>query len=111
MMEVMSAWGPLIYAGCFAATLSSAIGSLEGAPRVFQALSKDKLLPGLYFFAKGKGANNDPVRGYFLVSTIALICLLIGNLNVVSLLYFILLTFIINIFFSSLILRLRLIIT
>lgn len=36
MMEVMSAWGPLIYAGCFAATLSSAIGSLEGAPRVFQ---------------------------------------------------------------------------
>jgi solute carrier family 12 (sodium/potassium/chloride transporter), member 2 len=47
MMEVMSAWGPLIYAGCFAATLSSAIGSLEGAPRVFQALAKDKLLPGV----------------------------------------------------------------
>ena len=46
MIEVMSAWGPLIYAGCFAATLSSAIGSLEGAPRVFQALAKDKLLPG-----------------------------------------------------------------
>ena len=84
MMEVMSAWGPLIYAGCFAATLSSAIGSLEGAPRVFQALSKDKLLPGLYFFAKGRGANNDPIRGYILVSTIALICLLIGNLNIVS---------------------------
>ena len=84
MMEVMSAWGPLIYAGCFAATLSSAIGSLEGAPRVFQALSKDKLLPGLHFFDKGRGINNDPVRGYFLVSTIALICLLIGNLNIVS---------------------------
>lgn len=84
MIEVMSAWGPLIYAGCFAATLSSAIGSLEGAPRVFQALSKDKLLPGIHYFAKGRGANNDPVRGYFLVSGIALVCLLIGNLNIVS---------------------------
>ncbi|CAB4060327.1 SLC12A2 [Lepeophtheirus salmonis] len=38
MMEVISAWGPLIYAGCFAATLSSAIASLVGAPRVFQAV-------------------------------------------------------------------------
>jgi amino acid transporter len=75
MMEVMSAWGPLIYAGCFAATLSSAIGSLEGAPRVFQAISKDKLLPGLHFFAKGRGVNNDPIRGYFLVTAIALVCL------------------------------------
>jgi solute carrier family 12 sodium/potassium/chloride transporter 2 len=84
MMEVMSAWGPMIYAGCFAATLSSAIGSLEGAPRVFQAISKDKLLPGLYFFAKGHGVNNDPIRGYVLVSIIAQICILIGNLNVVS---------------------------
>ena len=66
MMEVMSAWGPLIYAGCFAATLSSAIASLVGeglrvgvgvgpglgltppqvgAPRVLQALAKDKLYP------------------------------------------------------------------
>ena len=26
MMQIMSAWGPLIYAGCFAATLSSALG-------------------------------------------------------------------------------------
>jgi len=46
----MSAWGPLIYAGCFAATLSSAIASLVGAPRVFQAVCKDKIYPGFYFF-------------------------------------------------------------
>ena len=84
MMEVMSAWGPLIYAGCFAATLSSAIGSLEGAPRVLQAISSDQLFPGLRFFAQGKGVNNDPVRGSILVATIALICLIIGKLNIVS---------------------------
>ncbi len=84
MMEVVSAWGPLIYAGCFAATLSSAIASLVGAPRVFQAVAKDKLFPFIGSFAEGWGANNDPVRGYILVFLISLVCILIGDLNVVS---------------------------
>ena len=44
--QLMAAWGPLIYAGCFAATLSSAIACMFGAPRVFQAVAKDKLYPG-----------------------------------------------------------------
>jgi solute carrier family 12 sodium/potassium/chloride transporter 2 len=84
MMEVISGWGPLIYAGCFAATISSAIASLVGAPRVLQALGKDKLYPYIEFFSKGYGGNNDPVRGYVLVFIISLICILIGDLNVVS---------------------------
>ncbi|XP_069156705.1 bumetanide-sensitive sodium-(potassium)-chloride cotransporter isoform X3 [Procambarus clarkii] len=84
VMELMSAWGPLIYVGCFAATLSSAIASLVGAPRVLQALAKDKLYPGIHGFSKGSGANNDPVRGYILVFVISLACILIGDLNVVS---------------------------
>lgn len=84
MMETISAWGPLIYAGCFAATLSSAIASLVGAPRVFQAVAKDKLFPYIESFAQGYGANNDPVRGYILVFIISLACILIGDLNVVS---------------------------
>ena len=83
-MELISAWGPLIYAGCFAATLSSAITSLEGAPRVLQALAKDKLYPYIETFSVGWGANNDPIRGYILVFAISLICILIGDLNVVS---------------------------
>lgn len=78
-MELMSAWGPLIYAGCFAATLSSAIASLVGAPRVLQALAKDKLYPGIFMFSKGTGANNDPVRGYILVFIISFICIMIGE--------------------------------
>ncbi|CAG0914745.1 unnamed protein product [Notodromas monacha] len=61
-MAAMSAWEPLIYGGCFAATLSSAIASLVGAPRVFMALAKDRLYPGIHFFSVGYGANNDPVR-------------------------------------------------
>jgi solute carrier family 12 sodium/potassium/chloride transporter 2 len=84
MMEVMSAWGPLIYAGCFAATLSSAIASLVGAPRVLQALAKDRLYPFIETFATGWGVNNDPIRGYVFVFAISLVCILIGDLNVVS---------------------------
>ncbi len=84
MMEVISAWGPLIYAGCFAATLSSAIASLVGAPRVFQAVAKDKLFPGIDSFAEGYGSNNDPIKGYILVFIISLVCILIGDLNIVS---------------------------
>ena len=84
MMEIVSAWGPLIYAGCFAATLSSAISSLEGAPRVLQALAKDEIFPYLETFAVGHGRNNDPIRGYIAVFAISLVCILIGDLNYIS---------------------------
>jgi hypothetical protein len=43
-----------------------------------------KIYPGLHFFAKGFGANNDPVRGYCLVFVISVICIIIGNLNQVK---------------------------
>lgn len=74
----------LVFAGCFAATLSSAIASLVGAPRVLQALAKDKLYPLIGFFASGYGKNNEPIRGYVLSFLIALGCIMIGNLDVVS---------------------------
>lgn len=83
-MAVISFTGYLIYIGCFAATISSAIASLVGAPRVLQALAKDKLYPKIEFFAPGFGANNDPIRGYVLVFLISLGCILIGELNMIS---------------------------
>ena len=79
-MAKISYTGYLIFAGCFAATLSSAIASLVGAPRVLQALAKDKLYPLIGFFEPGYGANNDPVRGYVLVFLISGGCILIGML-------------------------------
>lgn len=36
VIELVSVYGWLIYAGCFAATLSSALASLVSAPKVFQ---------------------------------------------------------------------------
>ena len=79
-MAKISYTGYLIFAGCFAATLSSAIASLVGAPRVLQALAKDNLYPLMGFFGPGHGANNDPFRGYILVFLISLGCILIGNI-------------------------------
>lgn len=78
-MELVSGFGPFIYAGCFAATLSSALASLVSAPKVFQALCEDKLYPGLTWFSsvqKGK----EPVRAYLLTFVIAVGFILIGIL-------------------------------
>ncbi|KAJ4451626.1 hypothetical protein ANN_03095 [Periplaneta americana] len=72
VMELVSAFGPLIYAGCFAATLSSALASLVSAPKIFQALCKDQLYPYITWFAKGYGKNNEPVRGYVLAFFISI---------------------------------------
>ncbi|CRK92474.1 CLUMA_CG006045, isoform C [Clunio marinus] len=83
-MELVSVFGPLIYAGCFAATLSSALASLVSAPKVFQALGADKLYPKIGWFAKGFGGNNEPVRGYVLTFVIGIACILIGELNAIA---------------------------
>jgi solute carrier family 12 sodium/potassium/chloride transporter 2 len=74
----------LIYAGCFAATLSSALASLVSAPKVFQALCKDKLYPYLEIFGRGYGKNNEPINGYILTFVIALGFIIIADLNDVA---------------------------
>ena len=76
--------GYLRYAGGFSASLSSAIASLVGAPRVLQAVGKDKIYPFANFFAKGYTANNDPFRGYILVFIIAFAFVMIASLNAIS---------------------------
>ena len=72
------------YAGGFSASLSSAIASLVGAPRVLQAVGKDKIYPGIAFFAHGYTANNDPFRGYILVFVLAFGFCMFAKLNTVS---------------------------
>ncbi|CAH1407510.1 unnamed protein product [Nezara viridula] len=84
VMELVAAFGPLIYAGCFAATLSSALASLVSAPKVFQALCKDKLYPYISFFGKGYGKTGEPVRGYIFTFFIALAFILVGDLNAIA---------------------------
>nr|XP_020474487.1 solute carrier family 12 member 2 isoform X2 [Monopterus albus] len=84
VMSLVSGFGPIITAGIFSATLSSALASLVSAPKVFQALCKDNIYPGLSIFAKGYGKNNEPLRGYILTFGIALAFILIAELNVIA---------------------------
>lgn len=81
---MVSGFGPLITAGIFSATLSSALASLVSAPKVFQALCKDNVYKGLEFFAKGYGKNNEPIRGYVLTFVIAMAFILIAELNTIA---------------------------
>eukprot|EP01135_Chromosphaera_perkinsii_P003347 Nk52_evm47s240 gene=Nk52_evmTU47s240 len=83
-MRIASAVEPIITAGIFAATLSSALVSLVSAPRVFQAVCRDKLFPNLDFFAYGKPPNDEPIRGYFLTYIISVGFILIGELNAIA---------------------------
>lgn len=84
VMSMVSGFGPLITAGIFSATLSSALASLVSAPKVFQALCKDNVYKGLHFFAKGYGKNNEPIRGYVLTFVIAMAFILIAQLNTIA---------------------------
>jgi amino acid transporter len=53
----------LIEVGVIAATLSSALASFMGAPRVLQSLAKDAVFPVLNPFAVGAGPSENPRRG------------------------------------------------
>lgn len=84
VMQLMSAWGPFIYAGCFAATLSTALTNLLSVPRLIQALGIDRIYPGLIFFSKGYGKAGEPYRGYVLTFLVASLFVLIANLNAIA---------------------------
>ena len=57
---VLNTWY-LVFAGVAAATLSSALGTLIGAPRILQAFAADRIFKPLNFFSWGRGRNNDPI--------------------------------------------------
>ncbi len=64
--------GALVTAGMFAASLSSALGSFMGAPRVLQAMGRDALLPVLKPFAKGSSRGDEPRRALLLSGVLVL---------------------------------------
>lgn len=88
----MSALGltQAIVAGVYAATLSSAIGSMMGAPRILQALARDRVFPILNVFARGSGAGDEPRYGLILTCMMTVAVLIIagdgggGALNIVA---------------------------
>ena len=71
--------GPAVAAGVFAATLSSAIGSFVGAPRVLQALSRDDIIRPLRPFAAGSARGDEPRRALLLTAAITVAVLLMAG--------------------------------
>ena len=73
------AGGMLVVAGVFAATLSSALGSYLGAPRVMQAVARDDLLGILKIFSKGSLHRDEPRRALVLTGMITLAVLYLAS--------------------------------
>lgn len=87
IMAQIAVWGPAILIGLCCATLSSAIGSVLVAPRTLQALGADNTLPGKRgntWVSHGEGAANDPRRATIVTGILALIIVIVGNVNLVA---------------------------
>ncbi|XP_021955574.1 bumetanide-sensitive sodium-(potassium)-chloride cotransporter [Folsomia candida] len=84
VMQLVSAFGPVIYAGCFAATLSSALSCMVSGAKTMQALCKDKVYPYLTKFGIGYGKTDDPYWSYAVGFLIAVIFILIADLNALA---------------------------
>ncbi|MFH1136559.1 MAG: amino acid permease [Pseudomonadota bacterium] len=82
-MSDRALWGTglLVQAGVLAATLSSGLGSYLGAPRVLQAVARDKLIKPLNFFGQGAGPGDEPRRAlvFTLGLTLAIILFIGGD--------------------------------
>ncbi|XP_063720784.1 solute carrier family 12 member 2-like isoform X2 [Symsagittifera roscoffensis] len=74
----------ILVGGIVAASLSSAIASLVGAPKVFQAICKDHLFPYVGAIGKGSPKDDEPRRGYILTALIGLAFVAVGELNVIA---------------------------
>jgi amino acid transporter len=78
------AWAPpLVLVGVFAATLSSALASLVGAPRILQAMGRDRLLPGISWFG-GTARDGEPRRAMLLTAAVSLACVWAGDLDALA---------------------------
>ncbi|MBS4061046.1 MAG: amino acid permease [Bacteroidetes bacterium] len=78
----ISFYAPLVIAGVWGATLSSAFGSILAAPRILQAMALDRITPKI--FSKGVGIGNEPRNALLLSFVIAFAGILIGELNVIA---------------------------
>ena len=85
VMQQIALWGPAILLGVWGATLSSAIGSILGAPRVLQALARDGVLPPwMSFLGTGSGTDDEPRIGTMVTLVVAISAVCIGDLNIIA---------------------------
>lgn len=76
-------WAPIVLAGLLGATLSSAISSLVGAPRILSALGENKILFFNDVLTK-TDSKGEPRTALWITSLIVLAALLLRNLNAIA---------------------------
>ncbi|MFT6850472.1 MAG: solute carrier family 12 sodium/potassium/chloride transporter 2 [Sphingobacteriales bacterium] len=87
IMAKIAVWGPIIYIGLAASTMSSALGSIMVAPRTLQAIAKDKIFPSgyvNYWVSRGEKKNNEPVNATLVTAAVVLVFVAIGDVNFVA---------------------------
>lgn len=85
IMRKISFWGDAILIGVWGATLSSALGSILGAPRILQALARDGILPKfLKWTGKGSSKDDSPRLGTLFTLAIVLVSVWFGDLNLIA---------------------------
>lgn len=82
VMMKCARWPWLIIAGVWAATLSSALGSLLAAPRTLQALAGDGAVPRIA--GRGFGRRNDPRLATLCTVAIAAVAIWLGDINAIA---------------------------
>ena len=82
VMQKAARWGNAVLVGIWAASLSSAMGALLGAPRTLQALAKDRVLPK--DIGRGYGKHNDPRLATVISFGIGMAAVLLGDLNAIA---------------------------
>ncbi len=82
MMDI-SRWRLLIAAGVLGATMSSALGSVVGAPRTLMTMGADKVIPFFRVFAK-KSKAGEPIYSIIFTAAAILVSLLLGDLNTIA---------------------------
>ena len=76
-------WPFVVLLGILAATFSSALGSIIGAPRILQALAEQKTIPYHKFFAL-KTKKNEPRNALIFTAVLIAGALAFGNLNALA---------------------------
>jgi solute carrier family 12 (sodium/potassium/chloride transporter), member 2 len=76
-------YAPIVLAGLLGATLSSALGSFVGAPRILLALGEKNILPKSNFLAK-TNKKGEPFNAMLITSLIVLLGLSLRDLNTIA---------------------------
>lgn len=83
VISMINVSAPIVLAGECAVTLFSALMGIIGSAKLFQALAKDRILPGLSIFGKGTKRTDEPVFAIVLTYAIAQVALL-ADLNQIA---------------------------